>query len=141
MKSESKSRKQLQVILGSQTIKAFVAAPKEFKVLGIVRLGSQTGRCVEFGLLATTESGEYVRVNGSTVSALNRRAVETAMLEAQIKGRGESYAASRSHEGPPKTTPTVIVRKRRRLSDIRPALLQANLSSAGNIPQAQQTFA
>ncbi|MCX8517801.1 MAG: hypothetical protein ORN29_07025 [Rhodoferax sp.] len=138
MKSGSKSRKPLQIILGSQTIKAFVAAPKEFKVLGIVRLGNQTGRCVEFGLLATTESGEYVRVNGSTVSPLNRRAVESAMHEAQLKGRGESYASSRAHEIPPKTTPIVIVRKRRRLTDI--PLLQTTQSAATNIPLAQPTF-
>ena len=137
MKSMSKSRKPLQIILGSQTIKAFVAAPKEFKVLGIVRLGNQTGRCVEFGLLATTESGEYVRVNGSTVAALNRRAVETAMHEALLKGRGESYASSRAHESPPKTTPTIIVRKRRRLTDI--PQLQTTQPAASNTPLTTPT--
>ena len=141
MKSETKSRKALQVILGSQTIKAFVAAPKEFKVLGIVRMGIQTGRCVEFGLLATTESGEYVRVNGSTVSSLNKRAVESAMQEAQIKGRGESYASSRAHESHPKPIPTVIVRKRRRFSDIQAGLLESKLTSVPSTPQAQHPFA
>ena len=72
-KSKSKSHSPLQVVLGSQTIKAFVAAPKEFKVLGIVRMG------MEFGLLATTASGTYVRVNGSTVKALSTEAVEDAV--------------------------------------------------------------
>ncbi len=106
MNTKSKSHQPLQVVLGSQTIKAFVAAPKEFKVLGIVRMG------MEFGLLATTASGSYVRVNGSTVKALSTDAVEEAIRVARATGRGESYAASRSHAA--SATPAVIVRKRRR---------------------------
>jgi hypothetical protein len=105
-KSKSKSHTPLQVVLGSQTIKAFVAAPKEFKVLGIVRMG------MEFGLLATTASGMYVRVNGSTVKALSTDAVEEAIKVARSSGRGESYAASRSHSAA--AAPAVVVRKRRR---------------------------
>jgi hypothetical protein len=108
-KSKSKSQSPLQVVLGSQTIKAFVAAPKEFKVLGIVRMG------MEFGLLATTASGAYVRVNGSMVKALSTEAVEEAIKIARSSGRGESYAASRSHSSAASTsTPAVVVRKRRR---------------------------
>lgn len=117
MKTSSKNA--LQVVLGSQTIKAFVAAPKEFKVLGIVRMG------LEFGLLATTASGDYVRVNGSQVQALNTEAVEEAIHFARSHGRGESYASSRNNNtassathsvyNTPSTVPTVIVRKRRRL--------------------------
>ena len=75
MKARSKSSYQsMQVVLGSQTIKAFVAAPKEFKVIGIVRMG------LEFGLLAVTATGRYVRVNGSAIEALDHDAVgdETA---------------------------------------------------------------
>ena len=106
MNTKSKSHQPLQVVLGSQTIKAFVAAPKEFKVLGIVRMG------MEFGLLATTASGSYVRVNGSTVKALSTDAVEEAIRVARATGRGESYAASRSHAVA--APPAVIVRKRRR---------------------------
>lgn len=106
MNTKSKSHQPLQVVLGSQTIKAFVAAPKEFKVLGIVRMG------MEFGLLATTASGSYVRVNGSTVKALSTDAVEEAIRIARATGRGESYAASRSHAVV--ASPAVIVRKRRR---------------------------
>lgn len=106
MNTKSKSHQPLQVVLGSQTIKAFVAAPKEFKVLGIVRMG------MEFGLLATTASGSYVRVNGSTVKPLNTDAVEEAIKVARATGRGESYAASRSHAVA--AAPAVIVRKRRR---------------------------
>lgn len=107
MNTKSKTHQPLQVVLGSQTIKAFVAAPKEFKVLGIVRMG------MEFGLLATTASGSYVRVNGSTVKALSTDAVEEAIRVARATGRGESYAASRSHAAAV-STPAVIVRKRRR---------------------------
>jgi hypothetical protein len=111
MGAKSKSHQALQVVLGSQTIKAFVAAPKEFKVLGIVRMG------MEFGLLATTVSGSYVRVNGSTVKALSTEAVEEAIKIARSSGRGESYAASRMHTTSNATSPSapaVIVRKRRR---------------------------
>lgn len=108
MKTKSKSSKHpLQVVLGSQTIKAFVAAPKEFKVIGIVRMG------MEFGLLATTATGNYVRVNGSLIEALNNEVVEAAIAVARTSGRGESYAMSRSNSKV--VAPTVIVRKRRRL--------------------------
>jgi acetylornithine/succinyldiaminopimelate/putrescine aminotransferase len=108
MNKKSKPQQALQIVLGSQTIKAFVAAPKEFKVLGIVRMG------MEFGLLATTVAGTYVRVNGSTVKALSSEAVEEAIKVARSSGRGESYAASRSHHGATPATPAVVVHKRRR---------------------------
>jgi len=109
MKAKPKSYKHpLQVILGSQTIKAFVASPKEFKVIGIVRIG------LEFGLLATTAAGNYVRVNGSQIEALSNSAVEDAIALARLNGRGESYAASRAHMVA--IVPTVIVRKRRKFS-------------------------
>jgi len=94
----------LKVVLGSQTIKAFVAAPRAFKVLGIVRIG------LEFGLLATDPRGIYVRVNGSTVAALDQAAVDAAIALACATGRGESYAASRLQQ---LAQPTVVVRKRR----------------------------
>ena len=108
MNKKFKPQQALQVVLGSQTIKAFVAAPKEFKVWGIVRMG------MEFGLLATTASGTYVRVNGSTVKALSSEAVEAAIKVARSSGRGESYAASRSHHGVSTAVPAVVVHKRRR---------------------------
>ena len=106
MEIKSKSAyKSMQVVLGSQTIKAFVASPREFKVIGIVRMG------MEFGLLARTASGLYVRVNGSIVEALNQHAVQAAIDFACATGRGESYAASRGDRVP--APPTVVVRKRR----------------------------
>jgi hypothetical protein len=108
MKNFSRSGKQqLQVILGSQTIKAFVAAPKEFRVIGIVRMG------MEFGLLALTASGNYVRVNGSVIQPLSNRVVEDAIGVARMTGRGESYATTRQHAA--LVVPTVMVRRRRRL--------------------------
>ena len=133
MKKRSKSaRISLQVILGSQTIKAFVASPREFKVVGIVRMG------MEFGLLAVTESGTYVRVNGSQVEALNQSAVLAAIEIACSSGRGESYAASREYRGA--LLPQVVVRKTRRpdphLSPAVPAPRRANATgaSSGNVP-------
>ncbi len=76
-------KKPLQVIVGSQTIKAVVAAPKEFNVIGIVQMG------MGFGLLATTNSSDYVLVNGSQVEALANYAVERAIACVRSKGRGE----------------------------------------------------
>ena len=133
MHVKSKSQPPLQVVLGSQTIKAFVAAPKEFKVLGIVRMG------MEFGLLATTASGAYVRVNGSTIKPLNADAVEEAIRVARATGRGESYAASRSHASnasspPAAVSSAVIVRKRRRHIE----MPEIRADQAVNAPQRVQ---
>ena len=106
--AKSPSEIPLKVVLGSQTIKAFVAAPRAFKVLGIVRMG------LEFGLLATDARGVYVRVNGSTVASLDQAEVDTAIALACSTGRGESYAASRQQHAIAR--PTVVVRKRRSVS-------------------------
>lgn len=111
----------MQVVLGSQTIKAFVAAPKEFKVIGIVRMG------LEFGLLATTASGNYVRVNGSVIESLNHAEVEAAISVVCATGRGESYAATRMNKAMA-LAPTVVVRKRRRLL---PSVPHATLHAEG----------
>ena len=112
MKTKPKTyKKPLQVILGSQTIKAFVASPKEFNVIGIVQMG------MEFGLLATTSSGNYVRVNGSQIELLDERKVEAAIAYARSKGRGESFRSSAAVVSPRVVVaPTVIIRKRRRLA-------------------------
>jgi hypothetical protein len=95
----------LQVILGSPTIKAYVACPKEFEVIGIVRCA------MEYGLLATTATGNYVRVNGSIVEALCNQTVERAIRDAKLRGRGCSYSSERPPEV--KKAPTIILRKRR----------------------------
>ncbi|WP_342618191.1 hypothetical protein [Rhodoferax sp. GW822-FHT02A01] len=131
MKCNRNSNQALQVVLGSQTIKAFVASPKEFKVIGIVRMG------MEFGLLATSASGAYVRVNGSTVQRLNSAAVEEAIRIARISGRGESYAASRAHTSPVALqAPAVIVRKRRRYIEVPTATVAPSANASVRVAAA-----
>ena len=102
----------LEVILGGHTVKAFVAAPKSFDVMGIVRKGQ------EYGLLAKTGTGSYVRINGSQVQELDTDSVEAAIARMHQCGRGESYATTRMHTAraaEPRRAPTVIIRKHRRI--------------------------
>ena len=99
-------RMRMEVVLGSHTIKAFVTAPKEFNVLGIVRLG------MEFGLLAKTDEGNYVRINGSNIQTLNNQEVDAAIDRATTFGRGEPFAPRRPAEVP-QTAPVPIVTARK----------------------------
>ena len=101
----------LQVVLGSHTVKAFVYAPKDVQVMGIVRCG------MEFGLLALTAAGNYLRINGSASQRLNNRDVEAAIGRARLSGRGESFASSRAAGLAPETAPvpTVVQKKHRRI--------------------------
>ncbi|RFO97393.1 hypothetical protein DIC66_09755 [Rhodoferax lacus] len=92
-KPRTAPRQKLEVVLGSHTIKAFVTAPKDVYVMGIVRWG------MEFGLLARTHAGDYVRINGSEAQTLNFEDVETAIARASVTGRGESFAMSRATGG------------------------------------------
>lgn len=119
-KANTAEDQRLQVILGGHTVKAFVAAPKDVRVIGIVRMG------LEYGLLAQTHSGNYVRINGSDTRQLNNREVEAAIRRAQVFGRGESFASSRSaelqaepHEGDQapvsRPAPLVVQKKHRRI--------------------------
>jgi hypothetical protein len=96
-------------VLGSHTIKAFVTAPKDVYVMGIVRWG------MEYGLLAKTQAGHYVRINGSQAQTLNHEDVETAIARASVTGRGASHTMSRAAEGPLPARPAteVIVSKRK----------------------------
>jgi hypothetical protein len=105
MNVKSAVRMPLQVVLGSQTIKAFVVAPKRFNVLGIVRMG------MEYGLLAVTESGNYVRVNGSVEIELIKAEVEHAIELATLNGSGKQHASAKPCHTP--KTPSVVVRKHR----------------------------
>ena len=95
----------LQVVLGGQTIKAFVVAPKRFNVLGVVRIG------MEYGLLAMNEDGSYLRVNGSLEQELVAAEVEIAIRVAITKGMGKPHAASQSLRLP--QAPSVVIRKHR----------------------------
>ena len=106
-------RLRMEVVLGSHTIKAFVTAPKEFNVLGIVRLG------MEFGLLGLTDEGNYVRINGSNVQTLNNDEVEAAIDRATTFGRGEPFAPRRPADAP-KTAhvPVVTARKCRKIDPL-----------------------
>lgn len=97
----------LEVVLGGHTIKAFVTAPRDVYVVGIVRWG------MEYGLLAKTHAGHYVRINGSQAQSLNHEDVETAIAKAGTSGRGASYAMSRASEGLPSPRPAVAVSKRK----------------------------
>lgn len=110
-KTASADDQRLQVILGGHTVKAFVAAPKDVRVIGIVRFG------MEYGLLALTPSGHYLRINGSETQRLDSRAVEAAIRRAQVFGRGESFASSRSAElaPTPQPAPVVVQKKHRRI--------------------------
>ncbi|NVO08105.1 MAG: hypothetical protein HXX19_20205 [Rhodoferax sp.] len=65
----------IEIIYGYHCIRAFVAAPRGFEVLGVIRFGQ------EYGLLATDCNGGYYRVNGSTVEALDRHVVESSQLK------------------------------------------------------------
>jgi hypothetical protein len=95
----------MRVVMGSSSIKAFVAAPKALKVLGIVRLG------LEFGLLAQDGAGSYLRVNGSRIETLNGAEVRRAIAFALETGRGPTLPEI--HPTPPATKPVVAIRKRR----------------------------
>ena len=96
----------MKVILGKSHISAFVAAPKTVEVLGIVRLG------MEFGLLALNKAGTYLRVNGSQFVELDRDAVQKAIhLAGLIDTRSSAAAALK-----PRCTPTVVIRKPRRVA-------------------------
>ncbi|WP_342616509.1 hypothetical protein [Rhodoferax sp. GW822-FHT02A01] len=103
---------QMRVILGVSSLKAYVTAPKEFHVIGIVRLGQ------EYGLLATDASGVYFRVNGSVVQELDggrvRRAIDYAY------GEGGRFAASGPHSAmqpAPVVATKVSIRKHRQITE------------------------
>ena len=111
----------MRVVLGSTAIKAFVAAPKSLKIVGVVRLG------LEFGLLGQDAEGRYLRVNGSMIEPLDRNEVLAAIAFARETGRTfnnqESMPANSVVNGP-----VVAIRKRRHAllpSAANPALLAA----------------
>ena len=71
----------MTVALGRRTMKAYVVAPRQFTVLGLVQLG------LELSLLARSVNGDYVRVNGSVVRSLDTDMVEQAIRVATEKER------------------------------------------------------
>ena len=103
----------MRVILGVSSLKAYVAAPKAFHVLGIVRFG------LEYGLLATNAEGLYFRVNGSQALALDSNDVRRAIHVSY--GAGARIPCSKARDGAthpalpsaPLAMPTVRIRKHR----------------------------
>ena len=95
----------MRVVMGSSAIRAFVAAPRELKILGVVRLG------LEFGLLARDSAGGFLRVNGSRIETLNSAEVHRAIAYAQEAGRGPALPEIQPE--PHVTKPVVAIRKRR----------------------------
>lgn len=110
----------MHVVLGGHTVKAFVTAPKDINVMGIVRIG------MEFGLLAMTHNGNYVQVNGSICKRLNNRDVEDAIFKAKHFGRGESYLSTRKAGlfNMPGRAPIVFTKRHRRIDTERAATVE-----------------
>lgn len=108
---------QMRVILGVSSLKAYVASPKAFHVLGIVRFG------MEYGLLATDADGLYFRVNGSQIMALDtvevRRAIEYSYgTGGRFAASAAAYAATHPNAQPlPVATPKVSIRKHRQIQN------------------------
>jgi hypothetical protein len=108
---------QMRVILGVSSLKAYVAAPKAFHVLGIVRFG------LEYGLLATNADGLYFRVNGSQILALEGDEVRRAINDSY--GAGGRFAAGMAQYAAthpnavalPVSSPKISIRKHRQVQD------------------------
>lgn len=117
----------MRVIFGSQTIKAFVTAPRNVKVLGIIRLD------LEFGLLAIDDHGQYLRVNGSQMVVLDQDEVRHAINKARLTSRTDPFEqiAIQNPSFVVPLMPKVVVRKRRHIVPMgsmrnnTPALLSA----------------
>lgn len=127
--TKAKPHKYMQVLLGHQTLMAYVAAPKKFNIIGVVRMD------MEFGLLARTETGTYVRVNGSLEQNLCQAQVESAIRFAISIGYVKPHEASQFSKMP--GTPSVVVRKRRH---IEPSTEPGKISPLwdGDEPMAQR---
>ena len=97
----------MRVILGAFSLKAYVAAPKAFRVLGIVRFG------LEYGLLATNTQCHYFRVNGSQVELLDGGCVRHAIGIAYGEDQQPLPAPPMAK---PVVAPRVIVRKHRHVA-------------------------
>jgi hypothetical protein len=94
---------EMRVILGAFSLKAYVAAPKAFRVLGLVRFG------LEYGLLATNTHGQFFRVNGSQVAMLDGGSVRQAIGSAY----GDDARPAAPVESKPIAAPIIMVRKHR----------------------------
>jgi hypothetical protein len=115
--NEAMNSNQMRVILGVSSLKAYVASPKSFHVLGIVRFG------MEYGLLATDADGLYFRVNGSQIIALDtvevRRAIDYSYgTGGRFAASAAAYAATHPNAQPlPGAAPKISVRKHRQVQN------------------------
>jgi hypothetical protein len=108
---------QMRIILGVSSLKAYVTSPKAFHVLGIVRFG------MEYGLLATGADGQYFRVNGSQIVALDSTLVHRAIdysygVGGRYAANATAYAATHPNAQPlPGAAPKVSIRKHRQVQN------------------------
>jgi hypothetical protein len=107
----------MRVILGVFSLKAYVIAPKAFRVQGIVRFGQ------EYGLLATNDEGMYFRVNGSQILEMDSNEVCRAIdFSYGVGGRMAASAARYAANHPntiasPPTAPKVSIRRHIHMED------------------------
>lgn len=83
----------LTVSLRRNAVKAFVIAKSPHVVIGVVRWGQ------EYGLLAISPAGDYLRVNGSYEERLDTREVRAAIIKVFMSG--ELPAGRSPGDGPP----------------------------------------
>jgi hypothetical protein len=86
-------RSALTVSLRRNAVKAFVIAKSPHVVIGIVRWGQ------EYGLLAISASGDYLRVNGSYEELLDAAEVRAAIIKVFMSG--ELPQGRSAGDGPP----------------------------------------
>lgn len=83
----------LTVSLRRNAVKAFVIVKSPHVVIGVVRWGQ------EYGLLAISPAGDYLRVNGSYEELLDTQEVRTAIIKVFMSG---ALPPGRSRgDGPP----------------------------------------
>lgn len=65
-------------------VQAFVALPKNYRMAGTVQIGQ------EFGILALSPEGGYVRVNGTRIQPLPNFVVRHAMALESVMSQGDA---------------------------------------------------
>ena len=83
----------LTVSLRRNAVKAFVIAKSPHVVIGVVRWGQ------EYGLLALSPAGDYLRVNGSYEELLDAQQVRAAIVKVFMSG--ELPPGRSRGDGPP----------------------------------------
>lgn len=86
-------RDPLTVSLRRNAVKAFVIAKNQHVVIGVVRWGQ------EYGLLAISPTGDYLRINGSYEELLDAQEVRAAIVKVFMSG--ELPPGRSRGDGPP----------------------------------------